>query len=387
MPVERIFRVGPQHGFSTEKCAQLMRDYIAPSLDTTISTTGQLVKLFADNPEQWDLLREQPELADNAIEEAVRLSTPIRAFTRYVNEPSDIDGFSLPSGARVIVMYASANRDERKYNNPDRFDITRDVHDHLGFGQGVHMCMGMHLARCKSDPIEKSEGIDLSAENDAPWLELIVKKRMMLATDIVGLEIGSASGGALPEFTAGAHIDVQIREGLVRQYSLTGDPADKNVYRLGILKDAASRGGSLTMHNQFSEGASIKVGRPKNHFPLDKNAAHSILIAGGIGITPMLSMAYTLRSENKSFELHSCVRSEDRQAFVTELDNFGENVHRHFDTGPADQQLNLVELLENRQSDAHVYVCGPSGFMDFVVATAEQVGLSKEQVHLERLSG
>jgi len=130
---ERIFRVGPLHGFSMEKCAQLMRDYIAPSLDTTISTTGQIIKLFADNPQQWELLRQQPQLVDNAIEEAVRLSTPIRAFTRYVAEPSEIAGHNIPEGARVIVIYASANRDERKFKNPENFDIQRDVHDHIGF--------------------------------------------------------------------------------------------------------------------------------------------------------------------------------------------------------------------------------------------------------------
>jgi cytochrome P450 len=136
---KRIFEVGQQRGISYETCAQLMRDYINPSLDTTISTTGQIIKFLADHPDQWDLIRNDASLIPNAVEEAVRMATPIRAFTRYVIEDSEIAGHTIPAGKRVIVMYASANRDPRKFPDPDRYDVTRDVHDHLGFGQGVHM--------------------------------------------------------------------------------------------------------------------------------------------------------------------------------------------------------------------------------------------------------
>lgn len=144
---KRIFEVGPERGIPLETCAQLMRDYINPSLDTTISTTGQIIQFFADNPEQWKKLRADVTLIPNAVEEAVRLATPIRAFTRYAIEDIELSGHTIPEGKRVIVVYASANRDERKFSNADKFDVTRDVHDHVGFGQGVHMCMGMHLAR------------------------------------------------------------------------------------------------------------------------------------------------------------------------------------------------------------------------------------------------
>jgi cytochrome P450 len=143
----RIFEVGPERGIDPATCAQLMRDYINPSLDTTISATGQAIGLFADNPDQWDLLRARPDLIPNAIEEVVRLSTPIRAFSRHVARDVEIGGATLPEGARVLVIYASANRDERVFPDPDRFDIARDTANHLGFGMGVHMCMGMHLAR------------------------------------------------------------------------------------------------------------------------------------------------------------------------------------------------------------------------------------------------
>ncbi len=143
----RIFEEAPAKGFSQAEAAQLMRDYINPSLDTTISALGFAAYHFARDPAQWDLLRDDPSLIPNAIEEVVRLSTPIRAFSRFVAEDYEMSGVTIPQGSRVIVVYASANRDERVFENPDEFDVTRNVRKHVGFGHGVHMCMGLHLAR------------------------------------------------------------------------------------------------------------------------------------------------------------------------------------------------------------------------------------------------
>lgn len=423
---KRIFEVGPVHGFSMEKCAQLMRDYIAPSLDTTISTTGQLVKLFADNPDQWDLLRKEPSLINNAVEEAVRLSTPIRAFTRYVTQESEIGGIQIPEATRVLVIYASANRDERKYDKPNHFNIKRDVHDHLGFGQGVHMCMGMHLARLEivslleallprvkrfvlegeptvamnntiraysSLPVRveldenySEESIDKEAglAPESAWLDLLVSNRKSTATDIIELTLSSADRSVLPPFEAGAHIDVQIRDGLVRQYSLCGDSNCETEYRLGILRDPNSRGGSVAVHDTFDTGSSIKVAPPRNNFPLQTQSSHSILLAGGIGITPMLSMAYTLKRQSKSFELHYCVKSEDRVAFAQELNQFGDAITIYLDTNSPEERFNIDETLAKPAADNHIYVCGPSGFIDFVTESAQRLNWKPESVHCER---
>lgn len=144
---KRIFEDAPKQGFTLEQSVQLMRDYIAPSLDTTISTAGFLAYYFATAPEQWEMLRADISKISNAVEEAVRLATPIRAFSRYVAEDIDFHGVTMKKGERVLAVYASANRDERIFENPDCFDIKRKTHMHLGFGQGKHMCMGMHLAR------------------------------------------------------------------------------------------------------------------------------------------------------------------------------------------------------------------------------------------------
>lgn len=419
----RIFEVGAERGIPFEQCAQLMRDYINPSLDTTISSTGQAIKFFADAPDQWALVRQRPELIPNAVEEVVRLASPIRAFTRFVAEDSEIAGVPVPQGSRVMVMYASANRDERKFADPDRFDVTRDVHDHLGFGSGVHMCMGMHLARLEivsllqslarrvktlrlagepvvamnntirayaSLPVEV-EADDAAqgdaraaapAENDT--LRVRVATRRLVAQDIVALELESADGSPLPPFEPGAHVDVQLGADLLRQYSISNDPAQRDRYRLGVLLDPNSRGGSAAVHAGCPVGQVLQIGRPRNQFPLQLDAAHTLLFAGGIGITPILAMAHALHAAGRSFELHYCGRSAARLAFLDELKAFGDRVQLHLDDGPASQQLAIDTVLASPGPDRHLYVCGPNGFMDFVTGAAHRLGWNDDTVHLER---
>jgi len=143
----RATAMGLAQGYAPERARELMRDYIAPSLDTTISAIGYGMALFAQNPEQWSALRADRSLMRNAIEEIVRLNTPIRAFSRLVEADCDVEGIELEAGNRVLVVYGAANRDVARFETPDRFDITRDLRGHVGFGHGLHACLGMHLAR------------------------------------------------------------------------------------------------------------------------------------------------------------------------------------------------------------------------------------------------
>lgn len=133
---------------SLEDAPFMMNDYMGPSLDTTIFATTWIVWLFSQHPDQWRKLRENPALIASAINEAVRLESPIQNFSRYVAHDVTIGGVTLPAGSRVVVSYGSANRDERKWGNPTEFDILReDCNDHLGFGFGEHNCVGQNLAR------------------------------------------------------------------------------------------------------------------------------------------------------------------------------------------------------------------------------------------------
>ena len=130
-----------------------MVDYLAPSLDTTISAISSALWLFAKNPEQWELVREDPSRIPNAVNEVVRIESPLRAFTRTIERDIDVDGNEMAAGSRVLMMYASANRDERKWNDPETFDVTREAGDHVGFGYGVHGCAGQGLARMETKAV------------------------------------------------------------------------------------------------------------------------------------------------------------------------------------------------------------------------------------------
>lgn len=135
---------------SHRECPPLMVDYLAPSIDTTMSAISNALHLFASHPEQWRLLKEDPALMANAVNEVIRYEPPLRAFARWVGRQTDIAGAALPPGARVLVMYASANRDEREWEEPEVFDIRRDATRQIGFGQGAHACAGQGLARLET---------------------------------------------------------------------------------------------------------------------------------------------------------------------------------------------------------------------------------------------
>jgi len=143
----RATSLGLEQGMEHQPATELMRDYIAPSLDTTISAIGYGMLLFAQFPEQWTKVRNDPALIRNAIEEIVRLNTPIRAFTRLVSEDVEVAGTNIPEGTRVLMVFGAANRDPVRFPNPNRFDVERNVRGHVGFGHEIRACLGMHLAR------------------------------------------------------------------------------------------------------------------------------------------------------------------------------------------------------------------------------------------------
>ena len=135
------------------QCPQLLTAYLVPSVDTTISAVGSAVWLFGRYPDQWDRVRENPLLIPNAFEEVLRLESPLQSFTRLATSDYDVEGVSIPAGSRVIVLFASANRDERKWEQADTFDVTRNTSGHIGFGYGIHLCAGASLARLEGQAI------------------------------------------------------------------------------------------------------------------------------------------------------------------------------------------------------------------------------------------
>lgn len=196
-------------------------------------------------------------------------------------------------------------------------------------------------------------------------LHVMLKQIRHEATGINSYEFVNPDGSDLPAFTAGAHIDVYIGPGLVRQYSLSNDPRERHRYVIGVLNDQKGRGGSKLLHETFKVQDIVRIGVPRNNFELDISAKHVILIAGGIGITPLMSMAHELHKNGKSFELHYCSREMQTVAFkeaINSLQNQG-IAKVHLDQGDPNNGLNLATFLADKREDAHIYYCGPQGFM------------------------
>lgn len=219
-------------------------------------------------------------------------------------------------------------------------------------------------------------------------LTLRVARRQVEAEGICSFELVAADGAPLPAWTAGAHVDVQVPGGPVRPYSLCGSPAERTRWRIAVLREPASRGGSAGMHERVAEGSLLQVGLPRNLFPLADAAASHLLLAGGIGITPILAMAQALAAQGADFRLHYATRSAARTAFAAELAaaSYAARVQVHHDDGPAAQRLDLPALLAAPVAGRHLYVCGPQGFIDAVLAGARNAGWPEAQLHWELFS-
>jgi len=222
-------------------------------------------------------------------------------------------------------------------------------------------------------------------------INVVVVKKALIAEDIYLYELRHESPGTpLPAFEAGAHIDVYAGD-FVRQYSLCGMPGAADSYQIAVLREPSSRGGSHYMHDRVAEGARLRVGRPRNLFPLHAadtvSADHTVLLAGGIGITPLLSMAESLHQRGASFELHYYTRSLGRTAFKERLAScpFKDRVRFHHDDAPA-TRVDLQTLLRGADRLAHLYFCGPAGFISAVQDTSAGLQWEPARVHFERFA-
>lgn len=210
-------------------------------------------------------------------------------------------------------------------------------------------------------------------------LALEVAARRALTDDIVLIDLARPDRGELPGFTAGAHIDVGVTADILRQYSLCNPATERRLYQIAVLRDSGSRGGSKAVHNAFVIGRQVIVGRPRNLFPLSADGTHSILIGGGIGITPIIAMADALAASGHSFDLHYCCRSQSDAAFADRVQQVGGRLHLSRETG----RFDTAAAIQSPRPGAHIYVCGPAGFMDSVFAVARDAGWGDDALHRE----
>jgi cytochrome P450/ferredoxin-NADP reductase len=422
----------------TSEVSGLMMILFLGGVESTAGLTGSLFKLLAENPDQRALLQADPSLIPAAVEEALRLVTPLQLTARTTSREVTLHGVTIPEGSRVVLVPGAANRDERQFPDPDTFDITRPRGRHLGFGEGVHGCLGAPLARLEarialeealpvlgdyepagppgfypSSPnmyvwkhLPVTFGVDGrrrsggTADGHRPHVEAVhhrtttvtlatsefeaearVAARHEAADGVVTLALREIAGHPLPRWEPGAHVDLVLDGAPTRQYSLCGDQDDRREYRVGVLRDPAGRGSSLYVHDQLRVGDTVRVRGPRNNFPLVASPRY-LFIAGGIGITPILPMIRAAEAAGADWELVYGGRRRDSMAFLDELGRYGDRVS----VRPQDETglLDLDALLGTPRPGTLVYCCGPEALL----AAVEQrcAGWPRGALHVERFA-
>jgi ferredoxin-NADP reductase len=224
----------------------------------------------------------------------------------------------------------------------------------------------------------------------AETIEVLVQSITNLAEGINAWEFCRPDGGALPPFAAGAHIDLTLRQGLSRSYSLCNAPGERSRYVVAVQKEVAGRGGSRFVHENLRAGDRIRISPPRNHFQLVENADHVVLIAGGIGITPIWCMVQRLMSLGQSWELHYSARLRRVCAFRQKLEAIAAanpgRVHFNFDQEPGGRMTDVAALIAAAPAGAQLYCCGPVPMLEAFKAAASIAGIPGERVHLEYFS-
>lgn len=199
--------------------------------------------------------------------------------------------------------------------------------------------------------------------------------------DIKRYELVATTPGDLPAFTAGAHIDIITADQARRSYSLANSPSERHRYVIAVLREAAGRGGSVWIHDHVREGDILSATEPLNNFELAEDASEHVMIAGGIGITPILAMGHRSREIGARAHLHYCTRSPEKTAFRKEVAEVFANITMYHDGGDASKGIKLGEVLKNRAAGAHLYICGPTGLIE--AAQKAAVHWPESAVHVE----
>ncbi|MGB0439158.1 MAG: PDR/VanB family oxidoreductase, partial [Paracoccaceae bacterium] len=218
---------------------------------------------------------------------------------------------------------------------------------------------------------------------DAPVIMARINKAEQMTSDVTKYEFTSWDGSPLPDWTAGGHLDVVVTPEFLRQYSMSGDPADTSKYQIGVLREDDGRGGSKMLHRIFTQGRRVFLSRPINHFELVEDAPMTFLMGGGIGITPMIAFAHRLHALGRDFAMHYSASRRDGAGYVDDLMAmpWADRVTLHVSNEGTRADLDAV--LAGYQDGWHVYTCGPDRYMDGVMQAAARQGFPQEARHLE----
>ena len=235
------------------------------------------------------------------------------------------------------------------------------------------------LARGETDGLSH----EYPSFENAPVIAARISKVEAMTSDVTKYEFSTFDGSDLPEWTAGGHLDVVITPEFVRQYSMSGDPANRSAYQIGVLREDEGRGGSKFLHRIFNEGRRVFISKPINHFELEEDASKVFLMGGGIGITPMIAFAHRLHALGKPFEMHYSASTRDSAGYVEDLKSMPWADHVEFHFSDQGTRADLDAVLAGYQDGWHVYTCGPDRYMDGVMEAAERLGFPEEARHLE----
>lgn len=222
-----------------------------------------------------------------------------------------------------------------------------------------------------------------TADGKSPVIQVEITKAELSGEGVRIYEFQAVGGGDLPEWQAGAHLDIVVAPEYLRQYSMSGDPADRSKYQIGVLREGDGRGGSKLLHRIFDVGRKIFISRPINHFPLEAQATKTILMGGGIGITPMIAMAHELYAQGRDFALHYSGKSRAKMAYLDDIAAFPWYDKAELHITDEGTRVNLDDTLAGYQTGWHVYTCGAERYMNSVTDAAERAGFPEDAQHVE----
>lgn len=395
----------------------MMMAIMVAAHETTALASANAFKLLLSNRKNWQKICENPSLIPGAVEECLRHSGSVVAWRRQATQDVELNSVQIRKGDKLFLVSASANHDEMHFENADDFDIYRDnAIEHLTFGYGAHQCMGKNIGRMEmcifiEELARRIPDLTLCEQKfsylantsfrgpEALWVEwdvkqlhendqvpalsfpigapdtkamtrpVVVKSIRDEAEDVLRIKLSAIDGDSLPKWSAGAHIELVLKNGLSRKYSLCGDINDP-FYTIAVKRERNGRGGSLWIHDYLTAGDVIQIKGPKNFFKLNLNAKEYVLIAGGIGITPILSMANTLRAQSKPYRILYLARHRKQMALLDEVLAHGHSAELYIST--EGQKLEIEPLLDGLSEGAQICACGSETLLDSLTAYREQ---------------
>lgn len=383
--------------------------------ETTALASANALKLILTQRDIWQKLCAQPQLIPGAVEECLRHSGSVVAWRRQVKQDVSFNGIEFKQGDKLFLVSASANHDHTHFENADDFDLYRDnAIEHLTFGYGAHQCMGKNIGRMEmcifieeltrrlpdlrlveqdfgylantsfrgpnalwvewsTDALPAQERLETEFPIGAPDVNamtrpVVIKSILQETDDILRIELAGRNGEILPRWSAGSHIELVLPNGLNRKYSLCGATSSSS-YSIAVKKEVCGRGGSVWIHDHLQQNHSLSMKGPKNFFKLNPQAKAHVLVAGGIGITAILSMANQLRAENKPYRLLYLARSRHSMALLNEV--LAHGVATEIYVSSEGNKLNLNDLLASLSAQTQVCACGPEILLDALADLAE----------------